>query len=609
MKKHFLEIGLTSLALINGAFADDLSTYRLDDVVVTATRTPQSLRASLGDVSVIAEEQIRLAGQSTLVELLQSQPGVDVYSNGGMGTTSFVQLRGADKSHTLVLVDGMRINSATMGTTAFENIPLSQIERIEILRGPASHLYGSEAIGGVIQIFTKSGKGEPKPNFSAGFGSYNTRTLSGGFSGEANDTRFSLQAGQVESDGISAFSDGNGGYKNKNQDNDAYRNSNLTAKLAHSLGYGNEVGVNVFSSYGRNHYDSGTSATSTKVDYFRDQTLSSFDLYSKNRLASDWQSILRIGTGADHSNDYSSTKSVTNTDQNQFTWQNDITVGTGLAMLGVERLEQKVSGTANFTVKARTIQSYFAGYQMQAGNHSVQMNVRQDDNSQFGLHETGFLGYGYQITPRWRVSASASTAFKAPTFNNLYAIGGNPDLRPEKARNKEIALHYDQGVHHFSAVYYDNQVTDLISYPAPTYVVSQIQQASLTGATLSYQGGFGDYRLRANLDAQDPVDRISDNLLKYRARQHASVALNRRVGEWELGGEWRVSSYRYNDDANTQRMGGYSLVNLTVSRSLGGDWSMQGRVNNLFDKQYELAQGYGTPGINLFVGVQYQPAK
>ncbi len=603
MKNRF-KLGLVLLAVFNCAYADDWPTYHLSDVVVTASRTPQTLGTSLADISLISADDIARAGQSSLAELLQSQPGVDIVSNGGLGTATTISLRGADSTHTLVLLDGMRIGSATLGTTSLENIPLNLIDHIEILRGPASHLYGSEAIGGVIQIFTKSGVGKPRPNFSVGYGSYNTKKLSGGVSGEADGTRFSLQAGQTESDSISAFSDGNPSYLNKNRDSDAYRNTNVSAKLARTLGAGQEIGLDVFGSNGRSHYD----GYSSNVDYYNDHALSAIGLYSKNRVTSDWQSTLRVSQSGDHYNDYAAAKTVFNTDQNQLTWQNDIKLGAGQAMLGMEYLEQKVDSTTRYTVDARRVKSYFAGYQTRLGLHSVQANVRHDDNSQFGAHDTGYLGYGYQFAPQWRATGNISTAFKAPTFNNLYYPGfSDPNLRPETSLNKEIGVHYDQGVHHLSAVYFDNRVKDLITYPAPTYAISQIQKASLTGTSLSYQGQLGGYGARASLDHQNPEDQASGRLLTRRAREHASLALDKRVGAWSLGGEWYVSSYRYDDVANTRRMGGYGLLNLTAKRPLGGDWAVQARVNNVFDKTYELAKGYGTPGANVFVGLSYQP--
>lgn len=611
MKSPF-KLSLISLAILApAASAEEIPAYRLDDVVVTATRTPQTLRASLGDVTVMTAEQISQAGQSSLAELLQTQPGVEISSNGGPGTTTSVYLRGANAGHTLVLVDGMRLGSATTGATALENIPLDQIERIEILRGPASHLYGSDAIGGVIQIFTKSGQGAPRANLSAGFGSFNTRNLSGGYGGEIGNTRFSLQAGQTESDGISAYANGNPGYVNQNRDKDGYRNTNLALKLAQTVAAGHEIGVNGFVSSGRSHYDGYTSTT----DYFSDQTLSTFDVYSKNRINESWHSLVRVGTGSDHSNAYSSRKDVFNTDQNQFLWQNDIVAGPGTAILGVERVEQKVSGTTAYTVPSRTIQSYFAGYQARMGNHSIQLNLRDDDNSQFGRHDTGYLGYGYQMSPQWRVGASAGTAFAAPTFNELYWPGsGNPGLRPEQSRNKEVSLHYDQDIHHFSAVYFDNQVTNLIAW-APVspgsfiWAPANINQASLRGATLSGASMIGRFHLDANLTLQNPEDGVTGKVLINRSKEHGALKISRSVGDWNVGGELIFSGERYADAGNTRKMSGYGLLNLIASRALDKDWSLQARVNNLFDKSYELAQGYGTPGVNVFVGVRYQPVR
>ncbi|MDP2878136.1 MAG: TonB-dependent receptor [Sulfuricella sp.] len=611
MKSSF-KLSLISLAILApAASAEEIPLYHGDEIVVTASRIPQPIQNLVADMSVISAEGIRAAGQSTLAELLQTQPGVEISSNGGPGTTASVYLRGANAGHTLVLVDGMRLGSATTGATAVENIPLDQIECIEILRGPASHLYGSDAIGGVIQIFTKSGRGAPRANFSAGVGSFNTQTLSAGYGGEIGDNRFSFQVGHRESDGISSYAPGNPGYKNQNQDKDGYRNTNLSVKLARTLATGHEIGVDGFASQGRSHYDGYTSTT----DFYRDQTLSAFDVYSKNRINDRWQSLERIGTGSEHSNEYSAVKDVFNTDQNQFMWQNDLDAGPGTAILGVERVEQKVNGTSAYTVSSRTIQSYFAGYQARMGNHSIQLNLRDDDNSQFGSHGTGYLGYGYQMSPQWRVGASAGTAFKAPTFNELYWPGsGNPGLRPEQSRNKEVSLHYDQDVHHFSAVYFDNQVANLIAW-APVspgswiWAPANVNQASLRGATLSGASMIGRFHLDANLTLQNPEDSATGKVLVNRSKEHGALKISRSVGDWNVGGELIFSGERYADAGNTRKMGGYGLFNLTASRALDKDWSLQARVNNLFDKSYELAQGYGTPGVNIFVGVRYQPVR
>ncbi|MDP2829394.1 MAG: TonB-dependent receptor [Sulfuricellaceae bacterium] len=605
------KLGLVVLALPHGAYAEAIHPNQLDEIVVTASRSPQAIKDVIPDISVITQEDIRLAGQSSLAEILQGQPGVEMASNGGPGSSASVYLRGANSGHTLVLVDGMRLGSATLGATALENIPPEQIERIEILRGPASHLYGSDAIGGVINIITRHGTGKPGVNVSAGIGSFNTANLSGGFGGEIGRTRFSLQAGYRETDGISAYSANNPGFVGQNQDKDGYRNRSLTARLEQTLAAGHVLGIDGFVSQGQNHYDGYTSS----VDYYHDQTLSTFSIYGRNRVTENWNSLLRLGSGADHSSDYSTAKDVFNTNQTQFLWQNDIKTGPGDATLGVERLEQKVDGSTAYAVTSRTIQSFYAGYRMQSGGHMLQANLRNDDNSQFGSHATGYLGYNYRFAPQWQLGASGGTAFKAPTFNDLYYPGsGNPDLKAESSRNLEASLRFEGNRQHFSAVVFDNQIDDLIAWApiAPgswEWRPDNINEASLRGVTFSWQRGFDAFDLSATATFQQPEDAQTGKQLINRAREHGSLKLGRTLGAWRASGEWMLSGERFADGFNTQKMGGYGILNLSVRYALEKDWSVLARVNNLLDKEYELAQGYGTPGVNVFVGLSYQPVK
>lgn len=609
--KPVLKLSLAILAFPHGAYAESFPLNQLDEIVVIASRSPQAVVDVIPDISVITQEEIRLAGQSSLTEILQGQPGVEISGNGGPGSSASVYLRGANAGHTLVLVDGMRLGSATLGATSLENIPPEQIERIEILRGPASSLYGSDAIGGVINILTRRGAGKPGVHISAGVGSYNTGKLAAGAGGESGNTRFSVQAGYQETDGISSYSANNPGYTGQNQDKDGYRNRSLTASVEQTLKPGQILGIDGFVSQGRNYYDGYTPS----VDYYRDQTLSTLAVYSRNRLTENWNSLLRLGQGRDHSDDYSSVKDVFDTNQTQFLWQNDIKAGAGNAQLGLERLEQSVDGSTAYSVSSRSIQSFFAGYRMLSGEHLLQANLRNDDNSQFGSHTTGYLGYHYRFAPQWQFGASGGTAFKAPTFNDLYYPGsGNPDLKAESSRNLEAALRFDGTRQHFSAVAFDNQVDDLIAWApiAPgswEWRPDNINEASLRGVTFVWQRGFEFFDLNATATFQQPEDAQTGKQLINRAREHGSLKLKRALGAWQVSGEWILSGERFADADNTQKMGGYGILNLSVARALEKDWSMLARVNNLFDKEYELAQGYGTPGVNVFVGVRYQDAK
>lgn len=587
----------------------------LNDVVVTASRTPQKISEVLSDLSVINEEEIRKAGQTSLVELLKTQPGLEISNNGGIGKESDVFIRGANATQTLVLIDGMRVSSATRGTTALQHIPLAQIERVEILRGPASSLYGADAIGGVIQIFTKSAKGAPRFSASIGLGSYGTSIADAGVSGRINDTSFSLQAGSIETNGISATRKSSLAF---NPDHDGYRNQSFSGRLIHHFNDNHELGLTAFITDSKNFFDSGRTTAAAKFDYYNEQTLLNYSIHSKNRFTENWLSTLRVGQSVDDLTSYTRrptniTKDIFKTDQNQYSWQNDITTNIGLITLGVERLEQQVNGTTNFAVKQRDIQSWLAGWQTGFGNSSLQLNARNDDNSQFGNHTTGAISYGYQFTPQWRASAGYGTAFNAPTFNQLYfpisaTFVGNPTLKPEEARNKEIGLHYDNGVHRLGAVYYRNNVSNLIvNVGSPRQVPTNVSEALLTGLTLTYQGTLAGLRVGASADFQRPEDEATGNLLPRRAKQHSTLSVAKTIGDWEIGSLIEGSSSRFNNAANTVEMSGYTLVNVYTNYKINTDWSLNARVNNLFDRNYELAKDFGTLGTNLLVTLRYAP--
>jgi len=586
---------------------------RDDAVVVTATRFPQARSQTLQPVNVITAEDIAKGSQQTLVEVLQTLGGVEIASNGGFGQPSSVFMRGANSGHTLVLVDGMRIGSATLGTTAFENIPLSQIERIEVVPGQLSSLYGSDAIGGVIQIFTKSGKYAPASSVTAGVGTYNTRSLSGGVNRTLGNTDFSLNLGYLETQGFDATKPSIP-FNQHNLDRDGYRNENFSGRIAHRLDAKNEFGLTMFQSDGRTHFDNDAT-----IDAVTHQTLSAFSVYSSNRITDGWQSLVRAGEGQDKSATTGAFPSFFGTRQPQFTWQNDVKLGPGTAIAGAEYLAQRVTSDSAFAQNRRTIKSTFAGYVGTHEEHDWQANIRRDDNSQFGSHTTGLLGYAYRPTPDLRLRVGAGSAFKAPTFNDLYAIDPtfsfipNPDLRPERSRSREAGLNYQVGANRFSATYFENRINDLIVFVSDpvTFVgtVQNLNRASIKGAELGYQGFFGGLQGNAQLTLQDPVDEETGKRLPRRARQYGSAAVGNAAGRWRFGAEVTASGARFDstDEGPAKKMHGYGLVNLTASYTLDREWSVRARWNNVFNREYELAQNFNTPRSNVFVSLQYQP--
>lgn len=589
-----------------------------DAIVVTATRQAQRANELLANVSVISREEIEAAGQTTLPELLARQPGVETATSGAPGSASSVFLRGTNSEHTLVLVDGMRVNSATLGTTSLSRIPLSQVERIEILRGPASALYGSEAIGGVIQIFTKQGGGESAVNLEAAYGTYNTSKLAAGLSGEKDGLRYQLQASFDQTDGFSNVRNPrNGAY---NPDRDGFSNASLTGNLAYRFNRDHEVGLNLLHSDGRNRYDGGYNAATAMRDYRNDITVGSYSLYSRNQISTDWKSTVRVGRGIDDASYRTDgqVQSSVRTEQDQFSWQNDLKLPLGKGLVAAEWLNQRISGSQTYDRSERQIKSLLAGWSASAQAHRWQLNARRDDISQTGTKTTGSAAYGYQISDAWRAHFAYGTAYKAPSMNDLYFpntpfVGaGNPNLKPEFAHNREAAVYYETLHHTASVTYFDNRISDLIQWvetPVGSwfYVPQNVASARIDGWSAAYKGSFGAWSLRASGDRQNPRDNATGLLLARRSRTHGSLGAEYASGPWTAGGEWVASGERYNDTANTQRLGGYSLVNLSLTYRVSRELSVFGRVNNLFDKKYELIKDYGVPGINLLVGLRYQP--
>jgi vitamin B12 transporter len=607
MKKTTIA-SLIGLAFAPLSFAAE--TVILDDVVVTASRTSQARESVIADVTVINKDQIERAGQSSLTELLRAEPSIEISSNGGAGTASNIFLRGTNSDHVVVLIDGMRVNSATLGTTAFENLPIEQIERIEILRGPATSLYGQDAIGGVIQIFTKKGEGPPTFSVSAGYGSYNTKVAKAGVNGKSDHVQYSLNISSKDTDSFSAKNYRSG----RQSDDDGYRNLSASGALSYTFTEGHELGLQFLSSEGRYEYDS-----SNTYDNYATQSQASYNLYSKNQFYNNWLSTLRIGEGVDDSTDHSSptNRTVTRSKQRQYSWQNDIGLSLGTLSLLYDRLEQRVVSTTNYDNTSRNNDGFTASYLVNKGNHSIQASYRSDHNTEYGTHDTGAIGYGYSLTPNWRISGNFGTAFKAPTFNQLYyPFGvGNPNIKPEISRNAEMRLRYDDDSLSLSATIFNNKIKDLIEYDLATSSFNNVNQARIKGLSLAGSKAWHNWNLSANADFQSPKDEKTDHLLGRRAYRHGAANLSYVVGKWRFGSEMVASSARYNETANTKHLGGYALLNLTSEYAINGDLKLQARLNNALNKDYTLAYdtysdvAYNTPGSNLFINLSYSPSK
>lgn len=602
MQRRLIAAALAALTLPHHALAAEDEAA----VVVTATRVPTRASELLNDVTILRREDIEASGAATLPELLATQPGIEIVNNGGAGKTTSLLTRGTESRHTVVLIDGMRVNSATLGDTAVQHLPLSQIERIEIVRGPVSSLYGSEAIGGVVQIFTRRGEGPLGATMDASYGSRNTSDLAAGLSGSTEILHYALTLGRYETDGVSAITNpANSAY---HPDADGYRQESATGRVGLRLAPGHELAANLFYSDGVSRYDAwGAGSYDARMAH----TLQGIGVESHNRFAERWTSTLRIAESMDDSTNFASaaSRSVFKTEQTQATWQNDIRTPLGDLLAGVERLEQNVASTTAYTTKERSVDSLLLGYQGHLEAHRLQVSARRDDNSQFGARTTGMAYYGYQILPSLRASVGAGTSFSAPTFNQLYYPGfGNPDLRPERARNKEASLAWEGSHAHASLTWFDNRVRDLIQSVLVTppfgYQANNVQNARLTGWTLAVEGSRFGWRPRLALDLLDAEDEATGLKLPRRAREHLTLGLAKQAGALTVSGEVVAASHRYDDAANTRRLAGYTVVNAGLDYRAAADTTLFARAVNLLDKRYELAADYATTRAGLFVGVR-----
>jgi vitamin B12 transporter len=598
-------IMLASLSPASGQSSSDSPPTLLDPVVVTAARGPQRLTDLTADVTVIGRDEIARAGAQSLAELLQRQPGVQISMNGGAGSTSAVFLRGVNGNQTLVLIDGMRVGSATAGATALEAIPLDLIDHIEILRGPASSLYGADAIGGVIQVFTRRGDGAPSWNGSASYGTYGTSQATAGFAGAQGAWRYAIQGGYQGSRGFNAI--GNPADFSYNPDRDGYDRGNASANFSYRFDAEHELAAQYYYSRLSNRFDATANFDDKTIT-----TVESFALSSTDRLASFWVSHLNIGQGSDDSVSQTGFgASDFRTRQNQLTWQNDLALPVGALSLAYVGLDERISTDPPFPVTSRRTNSFVGVYQLKVDPHTLQANVRYDDSSQYGGRTTGALGYAYAIGDGWRALVNVGSAFKAPTFNDLYYPGfANPNLVPETAQNADVAVEYGSGTLLARATAYRNQVKNLIVFQCDAdfnCAPNNVAKATLTGVTLQAQGDWRTVSFKGSFDLLRPEDDATGNQLPRRAREFGSAGALFPWDAWKFGAELVAASARYDDAANTRRMGGYALVNLTASYALSKQWSLTLRADNVLDKHYELAAGYNTAGASIFGGVRYSP--
>ena len=559
-------------------------------IIVTATRTAQTVDDSLASVTVITEQQIAQQQVNDLRELLTSISGIDMTNNGGMGKATSIFMRGTSSSHVLVMIDGIKVGSATNGNIAFQHIPVNQIERIEIVRGPRSSLYGSEAVGGVIQIFTKKGKAQQQTYAEVGYGSYATNTFAAGISGKSEKTSYAFNATHLSNEGFDAKDD-------SETDLDGYKNSSLSLNLSHELSKTSALALNLLHASGETEYDGFYNSTN-----FLQQAAG---LQYTLAASQNWDVKLNASQSLDEADNFSNAvfKSKFNTTRDTFSWQNDINLSDNqLLTVGVDYQNDTVDSTTEYDESSRNNTAGFIQHQWFGEKNDLQISARRDDNQAFGAYSTGGISWGHEFANKLRLISSYGSAFKAPTFNQLYYPSyGNSKLKPEESKSYEMELRKTSDWGKWSVSAYQTNITNLISGNP----VSNVDKAQIRGLELRLNTVIAGYNTQLEVAAIDPRDEVTNKILQRRTQRTAKLNIDKEYGKWASGMSIVTQGKRYDDKANEKLLKGYTTFNLRTRYAFTKSFSIKGKIENLFDDEYETAKDYNSPGRSVFVTLSY----
>jgi vitamin B12 transporter len=621
MKNCTTRARFATLSMALGAALSAHAQLQLPQTLVTATRVATPVTDTIADVSVIDRATLELAGQSSLRDLLAQQPGIQLASSGSYRSTTGLFLRGATTSQTLVLIDGVRVGSATSGGAALENLPLSRIERIEILRGAASALYGPDAVGGVIQIFTREASQALQVDATVGVGSDGQQQAGASLRGSNGAVTYSLGVSREKANGISAVSNpASGSY---NPDDDGFNSSSVDAKLTARLNHEHALTLSLLHSDTDYQFDSlpypnPLGLTRLTSDARARLGLNNAALQWNAQWLEHWHSTFTLGTSEDKSfGDYFRMSDGAfggttqfNTSRRQATLQNDLALDKDVLSLLFEGRNETVDSSTAYTVSSRDVRSALVSY---AFNHPVWnalVVARNDDNSQFGNVTNWALSGGYRVTDSLRAVASLGTSFQAPSFNQLYYPGfGNTALLPQKNRATELGLKYHLGDVSLGALVYQNDIQGFIN---PTTNV-QSSLAVLRGITLSGNVQTGDTTYTLSYDYADPrsystTPALNDLRMVRIAQNMLNARVSQRMGDVSVFAELKLSSDREDNNlafSGRDLLPGYTLLNIGANWKLQKNLSLLARVNNLTDAQYQLANGFSMPGRNVFVSMNW----
>ena len=596
------------------AFSAPIVAEEQSPIIVTATRTAQTADASLASVTVITRDDLEASQAQTIVEILQTVTGIHVSRSGGIGKITSIYMRGTESDHTLVLIDGVRASSATSGGYSWNSLSPEQIERIEIVRGPRASLYGSDAIGGVIQIFTRKNK---RSQIQLGYGSQDTRKMSINLAG-GDEWKYSFNTGLHESNGIPIRPNGT--------ETRGYDNTHAAFTLDGNINDNNKLSININHSQGTNELDPGTG----NQDFIN----RIINVQLQQKTSANWSQTLSLGNALDEFVTHSPSNPATiTTKRHDISWQNDFSIGNSLLTAGLDyRMDNAIndSNTIDNTIYNKAI---FAEYQFNMMNSDWNIGARRDQNSVYGSNNTWNIALGHDITNQLRFTASHGTSFKAPSVNDIYwpfrsdpcwwdntqtcITQGNINIKPEEAKTSELGLSYKIKEYSVSANIFSTETINLIDWEtfqtgATEYTTtpSNVNKARIEGIELQLDMPLGEWQTSTRLTYLKAINEETKLQLDRRPKKNLAFIAQRSFGKHSVYSEI-IAHSKHLDGNGSLEKSGYVLVNLTYGYQLEKDSKINLRVDNLLDKEYVVASSrfsgdYNTPGTTFFLSYTRQ---
>ncbi|WP_300498508.1 TonB-dependent siderophore receptor [Marinobacter sp.] len=563
---------------VSSALADEeVMVSALDPIVVTATLGPKTRGESDSSVTVIDDEDIERLQPQTFEELLVGQPGLDITSNGSFGKNISVFTRGTGSESTVFLVDGVRLRSATTGSTAWQYFPPQMVERVEIVRGSRSNLYGADAVGGVIQAFTHSAETGNEGWVQAGGGNFNTQEYVAGAAGTEGRMKYSLSASHLETDGTAVVEGG---------EDKGYRNTSALASVAHQFDSGGEAGVVLMRAEGNTEFEGGDT----------DFTIQTLGFRLDTPISDYWRSRILLAESLDESDNRDTFGNSTfDTKTRSARWENQISIGRHEYIVGGELLVDEVDSTTEYDESSRTNAAVFGQALLNFGPTDFQLSLRADDNEAFGREETGAVAMGVDLDRNHRARVSYSTSFRAPTFNDLYFPNfGNADLQPETAGSVELGIGGNYTRWFWDAAIYQTDADDLIvfTFKDGRFAPFNVNEARIRGIELSAGLELEEWTVQAAASVTDPRNRETDNRIRRRSAKQFRVDLDRDFGRVSLGTTVKGQGYRYDDADNEERIAGFVTWDLRAKWEIDSHWTTNLTVDNVLDREYSTAQRF-----------------